>query len=787
MAVNASNSGDKDAEETIAVSIGEDSNLQFARKIWIPAGGRRRAWLPVEIPSELTSDQVNVPSTSMRLKTSGGGEQLQTNYVGEETTQRSLLLDHSPSVTGAITDPRTEEEILARKSLVETDLIYAGRKHALTEEQSSLLPESTLDLFPPRPEALDAVDQMVVASDRMWVDSRAIEFLSQWLRRGGRLWIMLDKVDHDAVNALLGDESCFSVVDTVELNDFHIQLVDALTKKSIGEGDAWSSEHPATFVRVMAETDDVTCKINGWPAAFWKQVGEGEVMFTTLSADGWFHKGNTVAPFRPLAIRFFSNRNETIDHLSVIAPMTDNQIGYQIPKRSQIVSVLTVHAVLLMIAGLILAKLAKLEWLAVVVPVAAIVAAASLFGIGRSKTQAIPPTVATGQIAQISSDGSKANIHSVASIYRPDQQPLPIVSSPDTKSSLTIDASDAEIKRIVYDDSGRENWQFVTQRPGVVQHVSSTSTVHFNQPWRVTGTFDDRGFVAKTDQGQTIEDAMVLAPARPTLALHPAENSANELSGNIESILPPGRFIQDRMLTDTQRQRQQFLQALFSSEGQQFGDRLSLLGWTNPLNGGVRFGDDYSQVGWTLASIPIQWQRPKAGSKFMIPATFIKPDTVTTGEGVSAIFDPRTGEWIEELTQAKQAKLRFVVPDEVFPCNITKAIGAIRLSAPSRTLTIQAQSGDSTSVVFEKQDPVGVYSFEIDDPSLLSLDEKGALQLTIDVSASKDDIESKKTTVITEIETGPTPTIPDVVTSNPNRNTWSIESIHVSMHAEMKP
>ena len=53
LSVNGLNKTGKDVEEMGVVTVGENSNLQYGRRLWIPAGSKRQSWLSIEIPEEV--------------------------------------------------------------------------------------------------------------------------------------------------------------------------------------------------------------------------------------------------------------------------------------------------------------------------------------------------------------------------------------------------------------------------------------------------------------------------------------------------------------------------------------------------------------------------------------------------------------------------------------------------------------------------------------------------------------------------------------------------------------
>src|SRR5262249_28141206 len=140
--------------------------------------------------------------------------------------------------------------------------------------------------LPPTAEAFDGIDHFVVASGRLARDPAGLRALRRWLERGGRVWVMLDRVGPDVVAPLLGEALDFEVVDRVGLTTFEVLMQPA------GRAPPDPPQHherPVEFVRVLLPPGErVRHTVEGWPAWFTRRVGRGTVVFTTLGPRGWF-------------------------------------------------------------------------------------------------------------------------------------------------------------------------------------------------------------------------------------------------------------------------------------------------------------------------------------------------------------------------------------------------------------------------------------------------------------------------------------------------------------------
>ena len=77
--------------------------------------------------------------------------------------------------------------------------------------------------LPPTADAFDGVDHFVVADRRLVNDPAGQLALRRWLEQGGRLWVMLDLADPDAVSGALGNRLGIHIVDRTSLTTVRIR------------------------------------------------------------------------------------------------------------------------------------------------------------------------------------------------------------------------------------------------------------------------------------------------------------------------------------------------------------------------------------------------------------------------------------------------------------------------------------------------------------------------------------------------------------------------------------
>ncbi|KAA5541853.1 hypothetical protein FYK55_16760 [Roseiconus nitratireducens] len=782
MSVTGANRSDTDAVETAVVMLGDATNQQFAREFWIPAKAKRQSWLPVRIPEDIPMGQSQLTMSSIHLKQTDGGEAFQNNAVGMPTSTRSLLLSWESSRTGVLLEPSDPDQGTDERMDQLLRTIYAARDSLGVSNQDLGIVNFSGSFLPPVPKPLDPLDQLVIAGDQMLLDSSAVTQIRSWVHSGGRLWVMMDQIDFDAARALVDGLETFSPVDHVELNSLALRQSSQLAPSDEATVDEWTSEKPAKLLRCLVESGEVAYRVDGWPAAVWLPFGEGEILLTTLEANGWIHPDRPTTALQTLATRFFVARLEPVQPSLELATSLSDQIGYQIPQRSVIALVLGFHLLVLLGAGIVLMQRHALHHLAWLVPATGVLGTAALLWIGTRQTSVVPATIATAQVTQVLPGGSEGRVATVAAIYSGQSQMLELSASPQTTTRLPDLEASSEMRRLVWDDSGRSNWQFVSQPPGVVRQVRADSTALFPRPWMLRGTFGRDGFESRLIglEGKQMDDGVIVALGRPTLAVD--VNSESTAASGFDDVMSPDQFIDDTLLSDVQRRRQQHLRELMSDEPPLIGPTPTLLAWTDPLGGGVTIGGDFNRKGSMLAVVPVELERPSADTPFRVPASFVRLESVGSGSGTTSFFNSETGKWLAEMNQPTQTVLRCVPPSVLLPCRLSRAVMEIKIKAPSRQLEIQGRVDGEFVTLHRVSNPAGVLRFEIDQTDSLQLDADGGLVIAIAVSETAEQREAAEEELSAADEADSDESDDDRDTDPaPIRSPWQIDYLHVNL------
>ena len=168
------NSQDQPANVLAAFGFSRDPDLQFARRIEVPAQAIRRTWVPVKLP-RVPPSQISIPCTGMLIDDRSGSEVvLRRDY---EEVQHSMLLrvNQDKPMTGAFLE---ESEWGSDDVDYAYEAVIAMRTARGYQRSLALISERDL---PPRREVFDALDQVVLWNDLFAADVAILSVLRAWL------------------------------------------------------------------------------------------------------------------------------------------------------------------------------------------------------------------------------------------------------------------------------------------------------------------------------------------------------------------------------------------------------------------------------------------------------------------------------------------------------------------------------------------------------------------------------------------------------------------------------
>ena len=747
--LNALNGGDRPADVLVTMYFSGDPSLQYARQLWLPARSKRYAWCPLRPPASTrpqapeagemappgpAPERTQAEVKSLVFDRSGSGEEFVRDRTEPLFGSRLLPIHHGRMTTAVVTDRGAGGRPEAWEDYDVLELVSALRKSA---ELSPLVVDLCEDFLPPVEEALDGLDQLVLASDRLADDPAARAAVRHWLLAGGRLWVVLDRVEPETVELLLGEAFRCRVVDRVGLTRVALEGVARDAKNS--GGPPRDFEQPVDLVRVLAPDVEVVFEVGGWPAAFWQRVGRGEVLFTTLGAAGWADSpgGGPLSvvgePLEFLGLRLTGRRDRPLVKPAEWEAYLTEQIGYRIVARRFVVGMLGAFCLVLLGTGAWLGRRNRLERMAWIGPLAAAIATLALAVTGSLARHRVPPTVAVAQLAQVDPRSHDLRFTGLLAMYHgePSRGPLGVrrggLFFPD------MAGLGSTTRRIVWTDLDRWHWERL-RLPVGVRTAPFTYATKLARPIEARAAFGPDGLTGTLNAVPfgDLADAIITTRARGVLSV--ALETDGRWRAGVGDVLAAGQFVAARVLNDEQRRRQAiYAQMLDRGLPGDFADRPMLFAWAHPLDMQFTFPDQAARAGSALLAVPLEIERTPPGTRVVVPSPFLDCRSVRGPlREPSAVYSNATHDWIE-LRTAAEAYLRFQVPEKLLPIRLDRARLMLRINAPSRKVQLLARRGQAWVSLSSWNGPVGGLPLEITDPALLELDERGGLLLGIRV------------------------------------------------------
>jgi hypothetical protein len=702
---------------------------------------------PPEEPSNRTSLKLQVllydrTEGTDRLHLPRDEERVQTVNIPYRKREpvTTLLIDEEPSDSitfGRLSAPESADAEA-------TQLVHAFRGAAyLSDFVQTLTPSA----FPATPEAFHGIDHLVLASSWIAHDPAGLRAVRQWLQRGGRVWVMLDRVEPDVVALLLEEDLNFQVLDRTRLTSF--QLVATGPREQKGE-DVPEEEEPrqqydrsVDFVRVLLPAQErVRHTVNGWPAWFSRPVGKGRIVFTTLGPRGWYRPGNGVeppVPGAPLAMIADELQlpAEEAFRPGAFTPLLTEEIGYTVVTRSTIGLILAGFLLATLALGILLRRSRRPELLSWLPPAAALATAAVFVVLGEVSRRAAPPTVAVGQVVDAVAGSDEVAVHGLLATYRPDSGPADIGAEQGGLFELDMAGIQGQTRSFLLTDLDSWQWENLSL-PAGVRLAPFQCTVRTPEPITAVVRLAPEGIEGKLNAGpfSDLADALLATPSGRNLAVQMRTDGS--FRAGSRAILPPDQFLTDAVLSDRQQRRQDLYRKFLSRKGPPpLAGRNMLLAWAHPVDTHFRLVPDARTVGAALLVVPLRLERPASGVRVTVPGPLVECRRVVgTRSGQARLT--------REARRASDMHLRFQLPGEVLPFAVERAHLTARIEAPGRRVTLAAASGKEFTEIHRVDSPLDPIRIDLTEAPFLKLDEDGGLHLRLTISDSLGRAASKK-------------------------------------------
>ncbi len=779
--VRLANPYDEPVEMFATTFFVDEPTLQFGRRVWVPPRARIQAWHPVLIPAKVSDGGKRADFRTLVTQT-GAPHQDQDREVlirsdsGHLQLDGSLQVSNSEPVTGIIDLESISDAV---NDVAPVELLIAAQSAENLKRHNALLVEQ---IFAPGEESLHALDQLVMVDGRVAHDAAGLEAVRRWLFGGGHLWVMLDRVDAGVLELLLGDEFVCEVIERVGLTNIQIEPADQDASRRSTE----QYDHPVDFLRVAVSHVDVAYTVDGWPAAFWKPCGEGLVLVTTLGARGWMHSrnrsdklpalppnspeanapagnppvgplalpasGGSKPPMEPapqqdapnsrerfaplnsmksLAAKFFSPRPATLLPAAALEPRVEEYVGYSIPPRWLIATLLS--ALCLVIGGMavFLWRLARPEILGWAGPALALAISVVLVFIGRLHRGAVPPTVASLQFVEPAPGTNDVRVHGVTGLFSSEGGPATIAG--DKGGWLVPDMAglEGQTRRLVWTDLDQWRWENFSELVGL-RSANFSASVATSEKVEGRATFGSSGIEGRLHVGanRPVTDA-ILATRDGRFGVQ--VDGDGRFNAGPGDVLAPGQFLAGAIWSDEQNRRAKVVEMLLADpQRQDYPATPQLLFWTAPWDVGFEFDAGRKALGAALVVVPLHWERPPPGTHARIPAPLLPYRGAIGPDGLqlTGLWDHRKRRWQAKSTPSA-TWLRFQIPDVLLPAKIERARLTLHVSGPVGKLEVAGRRLNDAVPINTWIDPGGKLSLEITQTELLPITADGGLLLRV--------------------------------------------------------
>jgi hypothetical protein len=764
---SVTNPTDIDRQARVLVFYEGQPDMQYGRDVWVPAQSILSSWMlvgPAAKQGYATRRDIQMllydrTGGQERLILPPGRERLRSRAIAYQPREveahkripfTALFIDEGEpeGITwGQLPQPEPTEEAVRRLVLQfrqarKLDQASASRKTGEVPEggkKPAALQIVTPGTLPPTPEAYDSVDHFVIASGRIAEDPAGIQALRRWVELGGKVWVLLDRVEPEAISPLLGDALDFQIVDRVRLTT--VKMVEVHTAGPI-ESDQSPQQlaDPVDFVRVLLPPGErVPYTVNGWPAWFVRSVGRGKVVFSTVGPQAWSRPRTQRDPALPpeeqtgpIPIEALDSLGAELDPpkqeerfpLEAFKPVLNEQIGHTALGRSTVGLVFGGFLLATVGLGIILRKSRRPELLGWLAPVVALAVMGVFLGLGLLSRRSAVPTVAVAQIVDADSGTAEAPVHGILQVYRSESGPAELSAQEGGLFELDLSGTEGQARRLILTDRQAWHWENVSL-PADERLANFHYTVPTGTPITARAHFGPEGLEGRVAAGpfRDLADALLSTPTGRNLAVRMRPDGS--FTAGSSDILPSGQFLEGAILSDRQQRRQELYQEFLKRSAIRPQDaRNVLLAWAQPVDMHFTLAPEARQVGSALLVIPLQWEYSLPGTQVTVPGPLI-PYRRLVGRGEAY---PTT-----ETDAGLYQELRFQLPSVVLPLKLERVRVSAKIRAPSRRVTLAGKAGAESVEVYSSLSPLDPFQVDITDERLLHLDDSGGLHLNLTV------------------------------------------------------
>ncbi|MCX5658512.1 MAG: hypothetical protein NTW19_02170 [Planctomycetota bacterium] len=700
-------------ELMVVVSLVATPSTQYATKVWLPPLSTRRVIQPVRTAKTLSTGDV--------FATKAPAEQATTQVYEIKGDTQTLLFTDNTDIQLNTDRPTTGVFADSSDEIPGMGLAAARLGANWTSRLFFFRPADS----PPSAAGLASLDSMVIARPRPDLDGAQIAALRQWLVRGGRLWVMLDRVNPEFLEQLLGEDWDVTVVDNVELSRVQVQ----------GMREApWSREFekPVLFTRTIPHGMEVLYTIDGWPAAYRKSIGRGTLLVTTLAGNGWIKPDRSAStPLTSLAGIGMRQLQPSPVPVESMTRATLGQIGYKILGRGTVIFVLGGFCLLLAGGGLWLMRAGRLDLLAPSGAGLAVVTALFFIVVGSAQRQVTPATLASEQYVEVVPSQGCAIVNSVVGIYSPNEEEISLSGVQPEALLPNFSTDQGRVHRLNFLDLDRWRWDGVAAQSGGVRMGELSTAESLSSPVTARVKLGENGLAGRLEAGP-IAGLRGIVLASTAGLMVPKVDADGAISASESLLSQRGRPVGPAPRDEFETRQREIVTQLLGLTG--FPATPVLLGWSDGFDDGLSMGPSVVRRKGAVVAVPLQLETAEPGEKLAIPAIFMTPRPAGVAAGL--LFDPMQRRWVGQRIDTANETLGFQIPAQAMPFQPEAGRLMLDLTAPRREVEIETVlKGKAIAHVATLSSPAGLVTIVIPPEAGMAADAEGIIGLRIKIGA----------------------------------------------------
>lgn len=737
------NRGAKEETATLVCKFTAFPSDETAYEIRLEAGESRTYELPLLVPRDVARNldiQVNIlgirDGREVVLEKQGlPMSETITAFKPEETIVAAMAVEPIPESQAYWNWPI--DDLHESAEMVISAKVGAGFNRQMLRVEDDGLPSSL---------SWDVVDCFVVADALFLKNAANQNMLKRWLLDGGRLWVMLDRVPSELLTPLLETDQFLSTVDETEMMNFEVQAVTSVTTSV--KDRTIESPVPLKLKRIVQTGGSVTHHVGEWPVAVWFPVGKGEILATTLSPRAWL-RPRYILPDTPndkktayelklwafeLSTRFFQSRPE--NHRTSSLNESDyplRQVGNPVVSKSIVNWSLGLFVAALAAVGTYQLRYGGAYRLGWMVPAVAVLGCVPLVLASQWIRSEIPETWGRLQLVDVAADGSNALVRELSSLYLNDSNSMSLQSSIESRIE-PMSKQSVGVRRWIWNDLDQWTWRNNNWPSGLWRANSMHSVPLDNLV--VKGTLDEKGLVLKTPAGlkTPLQDPMVSFSRGSQLLC--SSISENTWFAGSSQIAGGERWISGTLISDEQMRRAEIYRTLFEKKsGLEARGKRILYGFTDVWEGGPTWDRDLVRRGSALVSLPIHLERPIPGRPIQVPYSLMTVEALHQDGIRTNSFNEKSGRWKQDATTGSVARVRFHLPPELKPFQVTSISIEALANAPQRKFILSRMDQGKPSEIVSIENPSIPWGKTLTDPTIMPDPNQGYIDLQVEVTA----------------------------------------------------